>query len=278
MSYDAYQMTAEDGIELFCHRWRVAAPKAIIIFVHGFFEHSGRYHEEAAYFNGEGFDFYSYDQRSHGKSGGKLRSYISSFQDYLSDYDQFLQSIDTSGLPTFLVAHSMGGLVLVSHLLYNKSTPANFKGVVLSAPLLMPDRNTAPILQKMAGIVGTLFPTMKTVAIDANAVSRDPKEVQKYIDDPLNYTDKLYASSGHQLIKQMKKVQADLQQFQHPFLVLHSIDDALAEIEGSKLLYAQSPSEDKELLILENYKHEITKDIGKEMILEKIAEWMTIRI
>lgn len=278
MSYYSSELQARDGTRLYCHSWQVASPKAVILFAHGFFEHAGRYQREAAFFNAQGYDFLSYDQRSHGKSGGKLRSYISDFKEYLSDFLDFLDSKNTNGLPTFLFAHSMGGLVLISHLLYNKALPDNFRGVIFSAPLLMPDKNTAPLLQKMAGIVGTMMPTLKTVKIDANAVSRDPKEVQKYVEDPLNYTDKMYASSGHQLIKQMKRVQAEFKQFHHPFIVLHGTDDALAEIEGSRKLFAQSSSEDKEMVELKNYKHEITKDLGNHRVLQKISEWIAERI
>lgn len=277
MTYTTANITTADKLSLTTHSWTVPMPKAKIIFVHGFFEHGFRYKREAEYFNQEGINFYTYDQRSHGLSDGKYRSYVDNFQHYVDDYELFLNSPPKSTVPTFLFAHSMGGLVLVSYLLYTSNKIDN-KGIILSAPLLMPDKNTAPLLQKMSGIVGTLFPRLKTIKIDANAVSSDPKEVEKYTSDPLNYTDKMYASSGYHLLKQMKKVQGDMTKFEWPYLILHGTDDKLAEIEGSRLLHSLASSEDKQFVELKDYRHEITRDIGHEHVLETILNWINKRI
>ena len=84
----------------------------------------------------------------------------------------------------------MGGLVQCSHLL-NNDPPANFKGAIFSAPFLKPDRNTAPILQKVAGIVAALAPRLRVLDLDPTTISRDPDEIEKYINDPLIYSDKM---------------------------------------------------------------------------------------
>lgn len=278
MNTDVSKLTTHDGLTLNTHKWQIAEAKADIYFVHGFFEHSGRYQNEARYFNNECFNFYAYDQRSHGLSEGKLRSYISSFDNYLTDYRTFLSEILDKSRPYFLFAHSMGGLVLCSYLLDQKTLGENFRGAIFSSPLLMPDKNTAPLLQKLSGIIGTLLPRLKVVAIDSSAVSRDPNEVAKYSNDPLIYTDKMYAGSAYQLLKQMKTVQSKLESFTHPFLVLHGTDDKLAEIDGSRLLYKKATSKDKEFVQLIDYKHEITKDLGKEKVLATISSWMNQRL
>lgn len=278
MSLTTSKLDTKDGLHLHANNWLIDSPIANMHFVHGFFEHSGRYDREAQFFNEAGYNFYSYDQRTHGLSEGKLRSYVSSFDDYLEDYSFFLSKTTQGDKPYFLFAHSMGGLVQCSYLLEEKELGSNFKGAIFSAPLLMPDKDTAPLLQKFSGVVGTLLPRLKAVAIDANAVSRDPAEVAKYVNDPLNYTDKMYASSGYQLLRQMKKVQAKLESFNHPFLVLHGTNDKLSEINGSKLLFNKANSQDKKFIELKDYKHEITKDLGKEKVLDDILSWMQQRI
>ncbi len=278
MRHETNSLETKDGLVLHTNAWQTDSPIADIHFVHGFFEHSGRYEREAHFFNNQGFDFYSYDQRTHGLSAGEPRSFVASFDDYLEDYKHFLSSTIKEDKPYFLFSHSMGGLVLCSYLLDQKKLSENFKGAIFSAPLIMPDKNTAPLLQKLSGVVGTLFPRLKAVAIDANAVSRDPVEVEKYKSDPLNYTDKMYAGSGYQLLKQMKEVQNRLHEFTHPFLVLHGTDDKLTEIHGSRHLYKAAASVDKEFIELQNFKHEITKDLGKEEVLNTILSWMQKRI
>ena len=273
-------LKTHDGLKLHTIRWDSLPPaKADIAFVHGFFEHSGRYSNEAQFFTNAGYNFLAYDQRSHGLSEGKYRSFVKDFSNYERDYKLFLKENNLGkNRPYFLFSHSMGGLVQCSYLLDTTSTQARHKGSIFSAPLLSPDPNTAPLLQKMSGVVGTLLPRLKVIAIDANAVSRDPKEIEKYVNDPLNYTDKMYAASGFNLLKQMKKIQPLFSTLTHPFLVLHGTDDKLSDIGGSQTLYDQAASLDKEYMRLENFKHEITKDIDHHIVLNKILTWMDNRV
>jgi len=262
-----------NDINLHVHESLIEKPKADLVFLHGFFEHSGRYAKEAKLLNSKGYNFYAYDQRSHGQSDGKYRSYVGNFDNYLSDYKIFLEEMNIGEeRPYYLMSHSMGGLVLTSYLLDRPALGTNFRGTVMSAPLIMPDRNTAPLLQKI------LFPRLRTVQIDSDHISRDPQEIKAYVEDPLNSRDKMYAASGHHLIKQMKKIQPLLPKITTPFLVLHGTDDRLAEIEGSRLLYNQASSEDKKMVELADYKHEILKDIDNDKVWEHIISWMDQRL
>ena len=56
----------------------------------------------------------------------------------------------------------MGGLVQASLLVEKDYIVNNFKGALFSSPLLMAAKDMAPLLQKLSGIVGALFPKMKT--------------------------------------------------------------------------------------------------------------------
>jgi len=273
------KIIAHDGTQLHTRSWKINKAKADIAFVHGFFEHCGRYEGEAHFFNEAGYNFLAYDQRTHGQSEGRYRSYVDNFSLYEKDYALFLSENNLGKeRPYFLFSHSMGGLVHCSHLLNTKALPARHLGSIFSAPLLAPDPNTAPLLQKLSGVVGTLFPRLKVIDIDADAVSRDPKEVEKYIDDPLNYTEKMYAASGYHLLKQMKYVQSKMSTLEHPFLVMHGTNDKLSDISGSQMLYKSASSTDKELVVLQDFKHEITKDIDHHLVLEKILSWMDNRL
>lgn len=268
-----------DKLNLHSRAWTTEGAKADILFLHGFFEHCGRYAGEAQALNAKGYNVYAYDQRSHGLSDGKHRSFIKDFQNYLKDYKLAISKYKLgTNKPFFLMSHSMGGLVQCSYLLENNIASDFFKGAIFSAPLLLPDSNTAPLLQKMSGVVGTLFPTLKTIQIDPQHISRDPKEIDLYVSDSLNYTDKMYASSGYQLLKQMKKIRPLISRFHHPMIVLHGTDDRLAEYAGGKLLYEKSQSKDKEFVPLENFKHEILKDLDNDIVWSKITAWMDRRL
>ncbi len=272
-------ISTHDNLNLHAKVWKTDGAKADILFLHGFFEHSGRYAKEAEALNANGYNFYAYDQRSHGQSDGKYRSFIKDFENYLEDYKLAIRQFELGTIrPFFLMSHSMGGLVQCSYLLDTNKVSELFRGAIFSAPLIMPDSNTAPLLQKMSGVVGTLFPTLKTIQIDPQHISRDPKEIELYVRDALNYTDKMYASSGYQLLKQMKKIRPFFSQFNHPMIVLHGTEDRLAEFEGGKLLYEEARSEDKEFAPLENYKHEILKELDNDIVWSRITSWMDKRL
>lgn len=272
------QFITSDNLKLFTKSWKVEEPKANILFVHGFFEHCDRYNAEALYFNKLGYNFYSYDHRTHGRSEGEPRSFVRNFDDYLNDFKHFLKLHDLKDKPTFLFGHSVGGLVLASYILDNKKEMPNFRGVLFSSPFLMPDKDLAPLLQKMSKVIGTLFPKLKTIKTDSSAISRDPNEVNKYDNDPLIYRGGLYAASGKNLIKQIKKVSSRFSEIDIPFIIQHGTDDQIAEIEGSKKLIHDCSSTDSTLIQLKDFKHEITRDIGFESVMAAYAKWMEDRL
>jgi len=53
----------------------------------------------------------------------------------------------------------------------------------------------------MARILSVLMPKMGVTALDSNGISRDKVVVTAYINDPLNYTGKLSARVGAELLK-----------------------------------------------------------------------------
>ena len=272
-------MTTHDGLKLHTKAWTISDPKADILLAHGFFEHCERYSAETKFLNEAGYSVYSYDQRTHGKSEGNRRSYVSNFENYSKDYKSYLHKLELGKVrPYYLFAHSMGGLVLATYLVNEPKLGDNFMGAIFSAPLILPDKEIAPFLQKISGLIGTLFPTLKVVKIDSTVISRDPQEILKYNNDPLVYTDKMYASSAYKLLKQMKKIQPQLSNISCPILIMHGTDDKLVEIDGSRLLYSKVISEDKELKEFIDYKHEITRDLGKEKVLEHMKNWMDERL
>jgi alpha-beta hydrolase superfamily lysophospholipase len=270
---------SSNGLQLRTNTWLIDNAKADIFFVHGFGEHSKRYFSEAQYFNSLGFNFYAYDQRTHGESEGKTRAYIDDFNLYINEFGEFLQHFECGKKrPFFLMSHSMGGLVLLSYLINSKERKPNYLGCAFSSPFLMPNKDTAPLLQKIAGIVAIFAPKLKTVKIDAKEISRDPKEQQSYINDPLNYHDGIYAKTGASLLKQMKKIKPFFNTFKDPFIIQHGTIDQLAEFQGSQSLYDDSQSTDKTFIPLEGYKHEITRDIDFGIVRDNFGKWMEARI
>ena len=86
MRHEEDRFQTRDGLQLHENRWLPEGdPVAVVVVVHGFVEHSGRYAELAGRLNREGYAVYAMDLRGHGKSKGE-RVFISSFDEFLYAY------------------------------------------------------------------------------------------------------------------------------------------------------------------------------------------------
>jgi len=72
--------------------WEVPAPKAAVVFVHGFSDHSGRYESFAETLATFGVSTFAFDLRGHGQSDGR-RGYVRRFEIYLQELDRFRQEV-----------------------------------------------------------------------------------------------------------------------------------------------------------------------------------------
>lgn len=263
-----------NGIEVLTHTWETDSPIGKVIIIHGYGEHAARYGETAGRLNRAGYSVYSYDRRGEGASEGK-RASIKRFDTQVEDFVLFKDRIDTESLPTYLMGHSLGGLIAVKYLIDYQ--PDDIRGVILSSPLLKPDDDMAPILQKIAPIVASLLPWMPSVKLDVNLISRDANEVKKYIDDPLIYHGATNAKTGYEFLKAMSYVQSNFSKFEYPFLVMHGSEDKITDPKGSQMLYDGSSSKDKTIKIFEGLYHETMREPEKEMFFESVTSWLKTR-
>ena len=276
--YKTNVIQGQENLDLKLRSWTCRKPIADILFCHGFQEYAGRYDNEASFFNEAGINFFSFDQRTHGESGGKYRSYIDSFDNYVKDLDLVKRHFNLGNeRPLFLMGHSMGAAVIFKYVLKLKDR-GQIKGVLFSAPLLKSDENMAPLLQKMSGFIGRLLPKLKTIKLDTSAISSDPEQVKIYESDALIYKKGIYAKSGAELLQELEKLQEQFKAFDLPFIIQHSKSDKLTSFKGSQWLYEQSPSNDKSLIPLEDLGHEIMKDRTSTEVLKRFKDWILNRI
>ena len=108
------------------------SPEALICFVHGLGEHSGRYVNWAENFNQENIAFCSFDLRGHGKSSGK-RGDVSKYDDLMDDVAVFLENGKARfpDCPQFLYGHSLGGNLAANYVLRFRPDLA---GVIVTGP------------------------------------------------------------------------------------------------------------------------------------------------
>jgi len=105
-------------------------------------------------------------------------------------------------------------------------------------------------------------------------MSRDPQVVQKYDSDPLVYRGGTLARTGAELTAAMRRIQANMEAIKLPLLIVHGTDDGLANVEGSKELYARAGSSDKTLKLYEGFYHEVLNDPEKARVFDDIVQWL----
>lgn len=63
-----------------------------------------------------------------------------------------------------------------------------------------------------------------------------------------------------------------------PFIVFHGDKDEICNLKGSKHLYKEAASKDKQLVVLENTLHELFFEKQRFQILEQMVNWIKERI
>lgn len=269
----------KDGARIFEQCWMPpegVKPRAVMLVVHGLAEHSGRYAHVGKWFAERGFVVGALDHRGHGQSVG-VDSEISSMEDVISDLDIFASSLRerVPGVPLFLFGHSMGGLIAVYYVIQRQP---QLRGVLLSGAALKISDEISPLLIKVSGLLAKIAPKMKTIKLDGSAVSRDPSVVQRYDADPLNYRGGIPACTAVAMNQAIQHCQGHFDRFSLPVLVMHGGQDRLADIEGSRQMYAGAASTDKQFKEYEGLYHELVNEPEKEQVMGDMLVWMEERL
>ncbi len=261
------------GAKLYWQKWLPDGnPKALILLIHGYAEHSGRYQYFAEHCLDKGYGVYAVDHWGHGQSDG-TPGFVPDFSVYHDGVEQLLARAkqDFPELPVVLVGHSMGGLISATYLLSRQS---EFAAAVLSGPAVKAAEEPSAFLKAISGFLARFFPKLGVLELDPNGVSRDPDVVADYLADPLVYNGKMGARLAAEMLRNMTLVQQNAEQISLPLLMLHGEKDSLAAAEGSSFLDAHISSTDKMLKIYPELFHEIFNEPEKDQVLNDMTDWL----
>ncbi len=270
-----------DGLRLFENRWTPDDdPAAVLVVVHGFTEHGGRYAQAAAGLNRRGYAVAAMDLRGHGRSQG-ARAFVQSFDQYVDDLDTQLARIREHwpGKPLFLFGHSMGATIVIRQAMTREETieRADVRGIVLSAPALQVADGLFPILRRVVGVVARVFPRLRIVRLGSSKISHDPQVVADFQNDPLVFHDRFPLRTGAELLGALEKIQKNPQALRLPFFLLQGTDDKIVCPRACRWLISRAKSQDKELRLYEGFYHDLLHEIDREEVLEDIIGWLDAR-
>jgi alpha-beta hydrolase superfamily lysophospholipase len=266
-----------DGCRLFENVWLPqSTPEAVVVFVHGFTEHGGRYEAFAEALNEHGYAVYAMDLRGHGRSAG-ARAWVCSSDEYLNDFCQYLDQVRKRNpdTPTFLLGHSLGGQILAW---WAVKCTNDVRGMILSAPALMLDDGMFPILRRLVACVGWLFPRLRLVRMGASRLCRDPEVVARFRADPLVFHGRFPTRTGTEILRVIEQIEADMEAVRLPLLILHGTEDAVTDPEGSRRLHARAGSSDKTLKLYDGLYHDLFHEPEWKQIVADVVAWLGQRI
>ncbi|MCA1703397.1 MAG: alpha/beta hydrolase, partial [Actinobacteria bacterium] len=218
-----------------------------------------------------GFAVYAADHRGHGRTEGR-RANIERMALIVDDLGGFvrLAADRHTGLPVFMIGHSMGGLIALQ---YATGPDAALDGLVLSGPLVLVTVGSS-VLKRLAGVLSTVVPDLGVTGLDAEAISRDPQVVRAYQADPLVHHGKIPARTGAEILVTAEALPQRLPTLRVPLLLLHGTEDRICVPAGSTLVHDMVSSSDKTLCRYEGLYHEIFNEPEQDRVLADLLAWL----
>ncbi len=262
-------------VEIFWQAWRPeATPRATVVLAHGASEHSGRYEHVARAFNDRSYSFWALDHRGHGRSGGP-RVLLERFEDVVADLHAFMDQAGEE-LPDrkpYLLGHSMGGAVATGYAIRHDDELA---GLILSNPLA--SVKTAPATTAVSRLLSRIAPRLGVYSVPAEGVSKDPEEVRKYVEDPLNYHDKLPVRTVAELGAEVGSFPERAARITVPVLIMYSSTDPIVDPSGSLMLAERVGAGDVTIRNWDGLRHEILNEPERDEVISEMLDWLDARV
>ena len=248
-------LETDDGRAYYRH-WAAEEPRAAVIFLHGFGEHTGVYHRYGFALNAADIDLWAVDQFGHGLSPGE-RGDFGSIEASVGLADQLaaLAQAQTPGIPLVVQGHSFGAVVTLSRLI---DGPGPYRAGVISGAPLVP--------------IAGLLDADSSFDLDPSWLSADPFYLDSLENDPLAFVDADGVSLARELDRAWDRFGADLPTLKVPTLAVHGSDDPIADI-GAVRAYAEQ-IEPLRLEEISGGRHDILNDVTHKAVSDTIIEFV----
>ncbi|MDH4480390.1 MAG: lysophospholipase [Rhodoferax sp.] len=271
------EITTPHGATLALRDWPladVAAPRGLVIIVHGLGEHSGRYEAVAQQLNDWGFAVRAFDLCGHGLSSGAPGSLPDEHRlldDLATVFDRSRAAV-APGLPIVLLGHSLGGLIAARFVsLKLRAVDA----LVLSSPALDPGLNAFQKL--LLATLPKIAPNLRVGnGLDANFLSHDAAVVAAYRADPLVH-DRICARLALFIATAGAQTCALASQWTVPTLLMYAGQDRLVNPAGSRAFAAQAPASVLTSQCFDDLYHEIFNESDPAPVLSALQQWLALR-
>jgi alpha-beta hydrolase superfamily lysophospholipase len=268
---DVESWTAPDGARLALRRAAPAGPsRAVLLLLHGFGDHSGRYAHVAAWAVARGYSLWALDQRGHGHSPGP-RGHITRFAQFLADVAALRRRAAAEvPAPQVLLGHSFGGLVVLRYL---ETAPQGLAAAVVTSPFLALAMHAPAWKVAAARVLADLAPGLgMSTGLDTALLSTDAGVGEAARADPL-YHGRMTPRAWREILAAQAAAVAEKDRIATPLLMLLADDDRILSSAASRAFAAALPTP-ADLIVYEGMYHEILNERERDRVFADLGAWL----
>ena len=287
MAYHQFLLpSASDGQTPVIHCWQAdALVRGVVILAHGMGEHSLRYASLAKSLTDAGFMVCANDHRGHGQTvqvASQLGDYgPEGWRGLVDDELRLIENIrEDQGGPVLIMGHSMGSMI-VQHLITEASDLLD--GAALSGTTAVDEMAAAvDIGDPASDLFASFNAAFEPVRTESDWLSRDPDQVDLYVNDPLcgfsvsdaSLESLMAAGLAYSTTQATDRIRKDL-----PIYLLAGDADPVGA--GGKLVelvaerYRSAGIEDVKLKLYPGARHEVFNETNRAEVEVEFTAWAT---
>jgi alpha-beta hydrolase superfamily lysophospholipase len=243
----------------------VPDPHRVVVLVHGYGEHGGRYEHVGRRLARDGAVVYALDHRGHGLSEGEP-GLVPDFDALVRDVACVLAAARArhGGLPVAMIGHSMGGVVATRLV---QRDDHRIAALVLAAPLI----GGSPEIERLLEV-----DPLPDIAIDGTMRSRDPSVGVAHATDPLVYHGPFRRATLEAIFAGVRAIAGGPTLGSTPTLWVHGEDDPLAPLARTRAAVDRVRGDRFEKLILPGARHEVLNETNREQVVDVVARFLLV--
>lgn len=288
-----------DSLKLSLAIYETKKPKAVIQIVHGMCEHKERYDELAKYLQKKNYTVVLSDNRGHGRSINSKNDYgyfgkdngTKAFVEDQKKVNNYIKN-NYKSIPIYMFSHSMGTLIARNYLKKYDDTIEKiiFSGAPCYSPLAGLGVKIAKVIKKVKGekkiskflikLASTAMEDKGKDSIPGAWLSYNKENIMEHKNDPLCQFS--FTTAGYQTLFEMTRDLHDYKSYKRnnnnlKILFLSGKDDnVVGGVKGLKDsidTLTKVGYKDISSIVYDNMRHEIIKELDKELVFKDILKF-----